>query len=307
MPKLECCLEYGGAMVGYFCVSIAYVCMGYADYAMISWMILPTFQTWFWRAFHIVLFNILLLLAFVAHFRAMTCNPGTVPISKQQNSDKSNPSKEESAPDIELDPSLKQYFGEGWTFCNRCEIQRPPRAHHCRICKRCIRKMDHHCPWINNCVGEFNQKYFLQFLIYIGLLSIYGGVLILISWLHYTRNSNSTGTVGKIGMISLDYKIIHTVGLSLVCATFGIFVVAIMFNQLYAIFREETMIESVQKRNSILRRNSARQRSELSKCELLGDVCGQNIHWTLWMLPCFSLPTRHDVVRFSKRSEDLNV
>lgn len=39
---------------------------------------------------------------------------------------------------------------EGWTVCSRCETYRPPRAHHCRVCQRCIRRMDHHCPWWEN-------------------------------------------------------------------------------------------------------------------------------------------------------------
>jgi palmitoyltransferase len=47
-------------------------------------------------------------------------------------------------------------------YCRKCDMNwKPERAHHCSECGQCIFKMDHHCPWINNCVGGKNMKYFI--------------------------------------------------------------------------------------------------------------------------------------------------
>ena len=35
---------------------------------------------------------------------------------------------------------------------------------HCNTCGHCVEYFDHHCPYINNCLGYRNHKYFLVFI-----------------------------------------------------------------------------------------------------------------------------------------------
>ncbi|KAG0442521.1 hypothetical protein HPB47_015675, partial [Ixodes persulcatus] len=51
-------------------------------------------------------------------------------------------------------------------YCEKCHLIKPDRAHHCSVCGKCILKMDHHCPWVNNCVSFTNYKHFILFLAY---------------------------------------------------------------------------------------------------------------------------------------------
>jgi len=60
------------------------------------------------------------------------------------------------------------------TFCHKCETNRPPRSHHCRICKLCVLEYDHHCPWINGCIGYNNYRNFVLLIFYVMLGCCYG-------------------------------------------------------------------------------------------------------------------------------------
>jgi len=59
-------------------------------------------------------------------------------------------------------------------YCLICHIFKPMRCHHCSTCQKCVLNMDHHCPWINNCVGFYNRKFFLLVLFYLVLTIIIG-------------------------------------------------------------------------------------------------------------------------------------
>ena len=39
------------------------------------------------------------------------------------------------------------------SVCPECELVKIARSKHCEICGKCVSVYDHHCPWINNCVG----------------------------------------------------------------------------------------------------------------------------------------------------------
>ncbi|PWN21149.1 hypothetical protein BCV69DRAFT_282647 [Microstroma glucosiphilum] len=56
---------------------------------------------------------------------------------------------------------------------------KPERAHHCSVCKTCIIKFDHHCPWLNQCVGLYNERYFVGFLVYMVLGT---SIVLVVGW-----------------------------------------------------------------------------------------------------------------------------
>lgn len=144
-------------------------------------------------------------------------------------------------------------------------------------------------------MGERNQKYFLQFLVYVGMLAVYSIILIVMSWIGPDDPD--------ISMADAQAKMLHSVILLLESGLFGLFVIAIMVDQLHAILckllsllllllsfkirlslDDETAIEQVQMKGSY--------RPNRPKLSLMAEVCGTRSHPMCWIFPCTGLNNR---------------
>eukprot|EP00747_Dinoflagellata_sp_TGD_P164101 gnl/TRDRNA2_/TRDRNA2_183565_c0_seq1.p1 gnl/TRDRNA2_/TRDRNA2_183565_c0~~gnl/TRDRNA2_/TRDRNA2_183565_c0_seq1.p1 ORF type:complete len:409 (-),score=73.39 gnl/TRDRNA2_/TRDRNA2_183565_c0_seq1:186-1412(-) len=119
------------------------------------------------RAFlEIVLFHYFTFMLVACYVRSILQHPGEIPEKHEDDRWEYVP-PEESAP--KKDPGLgaqeTKRSGQA-RHCKWCAKYKPDRCHHCRVCRTCILKMDHHCPWIYNCVGFKNHKYFFLLLFY---------------------------------------------------------------------------------------------------------------------------------------------
>jgi len=70
----------------------------------------------------------------------------------------------------------KSYPYWSWVPCYDCGWTRPPRCHHCPVCKTCCLKRDHHCFFAGACVGYRNFRFFYTFLIWAWMGSMYATV-----------------------------------------------------------------------------------------------------------------------------------
>jgi len=106
------------------------------------------------------------------------------------------------------------------------------------ICKTCVLKMDHYCPWICNCVGWKNYKFFLLFLCYTILL----GLSIAFSLIGWIINSGIS-LKGSVG----DLQILLTF---LVSTVFGLGICLFSGMHFKLVFRNTTTIEMHSKENN---------------------------------------------------------
>ncbi|OMH81937.1 Palmitoyltransferase PFA4 [Zancudomyces culisetae] len=159
-------------------------------------------------------------------------------------------------------------------YCRTCDVHKPPRAHHCKVCGKCVLKMDHHLlihafnatvvllgPWTNNCVGYYNQAHFYKFLIFVDLGCVFALTL------HFLR-------IFEIyKMVRYPYDYIHvnfttTKEMFFIVTNVLMILLTIMFAGMLSVFH--TFL--------ISRNTTTIENSEISRMEKLVEA-GSNAVW----------------------------
>ncbi|KAK9282637.1 hypothetical protein L1049_010856 [Liquidambar formosana] len=115
-----------------------------------------------------LIFSFLALLCLYSLFVCVVTDPGHVPSNYVPDFE-----------DTDVSDQEPKKTGVHLRNCDKCHTYKPPRAHHCRVCRRCVLRMDHHCLWINNCVGYWNYKSFVILILYATIGSLYSTVMML--------------------------------------------------------------------------------------------------------------------------------
>ncbi|KAG6528805.1 hypothetical protein ZIOFF_010990 [Zingiber officinale] len=68
---------------------------------------------------------------------------------------------------------------------------------HCRVCDKCVDGFDHHCRWINNCIGRKNYKRFFILMVFALLLWAVGMLVLILCFVE--RRRFSAKIVSKLG------------------------------------------------------------------------------------------------------------
>lgn len=244
----------------------------YAEFVFVNYLFLPELNTTLPSAVNTsgwitcVVWHFLWCNMVLSYLRCIFTEPGGVPVAWM-----------DSVPSGLNVRSLEEQE-KNKTICFKCSPLnlKPERAHHCSICKTCVLKMDHHCmlicffgsllgPWVNNCVGFRNQKFFILFLLYVSLTSFWY-MISLIPMLAFGLTSViATGTNG------VQLLIVAIIGFAF---GFGLFCFAFVHFQLA--MKNETTIENYSDR---------RQPNpyDLGRGENFRQVFGTNP--LFWLLP----------------------
>lgn len=128
---------------------------------------------------------------------------------------------------------------EAMDSCRKCDSFKPARAHHCHVCRRCVLMMDHHCPWMANCIGFYNYRYFFLTLLYLTVGCAY---CVVVACYKYSIPRLSKVQSGKQMMTGDKFFVFF------LCICAGLAVFILLSWHVYLVLSGQTTIEFYQRR-----------------------------------------------------------
>lgn len=211
---------------GIGCCVATYCIMSFVSILTTKISILPlSSESYINSGVFIGIYIFLLGLAGLSHFICMVTDPGSIPKNSVQV--------------VVEDGKVPEQY------CVKCRCHKSERTHHCSICERCIFKMDHHCPWVNNCVGAYNQKHFLLFLFYIQLACFYSFILLILRASYCSGNKDAGLCQRSKEEAAAD--LLMGMAAFFLAAIFFLFVTVMLYDQVICIANNTSGIEILKK------------------------------------------------------------
>ena len=169
----------------WFPVFLLHGIVAWSYYSYVVVMCIKTVENDTERIIYLVLYHLFLLIFLATYWKAILSKAGNPPEAFAMSGDqylsyKNSGFNQSFLDSVALEVTLlTRTINGGRRFCRLCQALKPDRSHHCSSCGQCILKMDHHCPWVNNCVGWGNHKYFILFLWYSSMYTLYCSVTVL--------------------------------------------------------------------------------------------------------------------------------
>jgi len=160
---------------GWACVLVCYV-LAIGISSLVNFYILLPCITGVLTCLHAIGYNGVVLALLACHIRCMCTDPG----SARQHLEEELLTMMRHEHQHRSTSECAEVSARRW-WCTRCDTFRPKHTHHCSTCRCCVLDMDHHCPWVNNCIGWRNHKYFLLFLLYAWIACAWSAMVFLCS------------------------------------------------------------------------------------------------------------------------------
>jgi len=233
----------------------------------------------------LALYHVIFFLFLWSYWRTVWTSPGKVPsryrltyeqLEKLENSETDSEQRhilDQLVIEKDLHVSMRTIQGSV-RYCDRCTVIKPDRAHHCSVCGSCVLKMDHHCPWVNNCVAFNNYKFFILFLFYGFFYCVYVALSSFKYFLQFWASTFDAPGQSKF----------HILFLFFVSAMFSLSLCSLLCYHIHLVINNRTTLEAF--RAPVFRRGPDKKGFSLGRSLNLQEVFGDD--WKVVMFPVFS-------------------